>query len=373
MTIAPIFANSPFPARIVFLLQDLKFGGTQRQTLELARRLDRKKFAPELWLLARGDDLAPMAREWEIPLVWLGRRERVTAGSLINLGIRLRARTPEILAPLTVVPNIWGRLIGRWARVPVIVGNCRGGGAPRRQHERHLWRLTDHLLTNSQVLKERLIQDFGVPPGHLTVIPNGVDTEYFRPTAGGPAPKQVILCLARLVADKDPDTLVAAFGLLAPELPEAQLWLVGEGPRRAALEEQLAEAPWRERVRFVAGSADPRPFFREAGVLALSSVTEALPNVVLEAMASGLPVVATAVGGVPELVVAGETGVLVPPREPAALAGALAGVLRHRGRQEAMGAAGRRRVVEQFSPEAMVRRHETVYISLRRRGRPRAA
>src|SRR5512141_1443710 len=96
------------PARVVFLLQDLKFGGTQRQALELARRLDPSRFRPEIWLLAAGDDLVPQARDGGLPLTWLSRQEQVGPGALLNLWRRLRRGAVDLLLPFTVVPNIWG-------------------------------------------------------------------------------------------------------------------------------------------------------------------------------------------------------------------------------------------------------------------------
>ena len=139
--------------RLVVLLQDLKFGGTQRQALELARRLDPTRFQVEVWLLAAGDELAPGARDRGIPVVWLGRQERVGPDGLGPVWRRLGHQPVDVLMPFTVVPNIWGRVLGRLARVPVIVGNCRGGGAPRRQHERLLWPLAHHIMCNSPALK----------------------------------------------------------------------------------------------------------------------------------------------------------------------------------------------------------------------------
>ena len=144
------------PARLVLLLQDLKFGGTQRQTLELARRLDPGRFQVEVWVMTAGDDLMPLAREWSIPVVRLARQAVVGPLALINLWRRLHRQPPDLLMLLTVVPNIWGRILGRLARVPVIVGNCRGGGAPWRQHERLLWPGMDHLLCNTAALKTEL-------------------------------------------------------------------------------------------------------------------------------------------------------------------------------------------------------------------------
>ena len=125
------------------------------------------------------------------------------------------------------------------------------------------------------------------------------------------------LSVARMVPDKDLDTLIRAFALVAPEFPQAQLWLVGEGPLLGNLQQLAGELLPAGACRFIPPQADLRPLFRQAGLLALSSRTEALPNVVLEAMAAGLPVAATAVGGVPELVTPARTGWLAAPARPA--------------------------------------------------------
>ena len=347
------------PARLVFLLQDLKFGGTQRQTLELARRLDPARFQVEVWVMTAGDDLAPLARDWVSPWSdWAGRS--VGPAALARLWRRLKNQPVDLLMLLTVVPNIWGRILGRLARVPVIVGNCRGGGAPRRQHERWLWRLAHHVICNSAALS-RVLTRLGVPDARLSVIPNGVDTDYFRPApeASQPYPA-VVLCVARMVPDKDHDTLIRAFALAAPAFPQAQLWLVGDGPGLAGAR-RLAEASLPPgSFRFIPPQADLRPLFRQAGLLALSSRTEALPNVVLEAMAAGLPVAATAVGGVPELVTPARTGWLAAAGDVPGLAAALGRLLGNPEQCRAFGRAGRERAERDFSLKTMARRYEDV-------------
>jgi len=359
----PLSSPSPTtrPARLVFLLQDLEFGGTQRQALELARLLDPARFQVEIWLLAAGDDLAPLARDWGLPLIRLSRQEAVGPRALLNLWRHLRRADIDLLMPFTVVPNIWGRILGRLARVPVIVGNCRGGGAPRRQHERWLWPLAHHLICNSAALQRVLTRRCGVPETRVTTILNGVDTDYFRPASEAPhLYPAVVLCVARMAPDKDHDTLIRAFASVAPAFPQAQLWLVGEGSLLPWVR-QLAEKTLPPgSFRFIPPQADLRPLFRQAGLLVLSSRTEAMPNVVLEAMAAGLPVAATAVGGVPEMVTPTRTGWLAPPGDAPALAAVISRLLENPEKCRAWGRAGRERALKDFSLKTMTGRYEAV-------------
>ncbi|OGP70427.1 MAG: hypothetical protein A2Y80_04330 [Deltaproteobacteria bacterium RBG_13_58_19] len=349
------------PARLVFLLQDLEFGGTQRQVLDLACRLNPARFQVELWLLIARDDLVPVARSRGLPLVWLSRQAQVGPASLVNLWRRLRSTPMDLLALFTIVPNTWGRILGRLARVPLIVGNCRGGHAPQRQHERWLWPLADRIICNSSLLKATLTNHHKLPPARVTVIRNGVDTDYFRPPASPRVGPVKVISVARLVPEKDQDTLIKAFALAAPEHPQAELWLVGDGPRLAALQELARLTMIPDKVKFFPGREDLRPLLEEAGLFVHSTLIDALPNVVLEAMAAGLPVVATRVGGLPEAVVPGKTGWLVPPRDAVALAAAVSHLLGDAETRQAFGRAGRERALRDFSFRAMVQQHELVF------------
>jgi len=350
---------------VVFLLEDLEYGGTQRQALELARRLDQRRFQVELWVLRAGDDLAPVAEDYGLPVVWLARSSWVGPASLLGLAKRLRTHPPDLLMCLTVIPNIWGRLWGRLARVPVIVGNCRGGAAPWRQHERWLWPCAHHLLCNSALLKDFLVTRYRLPSHRITVAVNGVDTDFFQPNPNGrPQGPPVLLSVARLVPDKDHDTLLQAFASVSPRHPDAQLWLVGTGPRRGVLEQQVQNLGLTERVKFIQPGQDVRPLYHQADIFVLSSRAEALPNVILEAMAAGLPVVATRVGGVPEAVLPEATGLLVDSGDDAALAAALARLLDDPKTRRALGRAARQRVLDHFSFPAMVRRHQDLWSRL---------
>jgi glycosyltransferase involved in cell wall biosynthesis len=349
------------PARLVLVLQDLLHGGSQRHALELAKGIDRARFAPEFWMLTSGADFAPQAQAADVPLRWLTDKPLVGPKAIAALGAALRQERPELVMPLTAVPNIWVRVLAKLAKPTKVVATCRGGGAIKRQHERFLASLAQHHIANTKALKAGLMA-LGRADAQVTAIANGVDVNYFIPPHEESRPvREVILCVARLVEDKDLRTLFAAFAVVGGKRPEAELWLVGEGPLKARLMLAARRLPYGERIRFFPGGPDLRGFYQQAKVLVLSSVREGLPNVVLEGMACGLPVVATAVGGLPEVVDQGVTGLLSPASDPQGLAASLLGILGDEGQALAMGLAGREKAVERYSLKAMLAGHEDVF------------
>ena len=349
------------PLNVLFLMEDLCFGGTQRQTLELARRLDRKRFSPARLTLTGATDLDSAARDAGIGLTHLGASRSAAPFFFLRLAPALRRAAPDILVPCTALPNIWGRIWGRALDVPVVVGTCRGGGGPKRQHERWFWRLTRHMVCNSEALF-RTLQGLGVPAGHLSYIPNGVDVDFFRPGENPPSAREpVILCVARLARDKDHLTLLRAFELILQSRPEARLRIVGDGPEEAALKQWAREHPAGARVDFFPGGMDMREHYAAARLFALASVREGQPNVILEAMSCGLPVCATAVGGIPRLVEENGNGFLSAAGDARALARNCLRLLDDPQSGDALGRAGRLRVERDFSFTSMVDAHQELF------------
>lgn len=205
-------------------------------------------------------------------------------------------------------------------------------------------------------LRRYMVGELGVPPSRVRTIPNGVDTARFRPAAVdagvraelGAGPDDLLLgTVARLHPDKDHATLLHAFARLradAPSLP-VRLALVGDGPERAPLERLARELEITERVCFAGDREDVARIVPQLDAFVLSSCTEGVPLVLIEAMASGVPCVSTAVGGIADLLADG-AGETVPPREPHALARALAALASDPARRAETGARARRTAVE---------------------------
>lgn len=350
------------PVPVVLLLEDLDYGGTQRQTLDLAARLDKACFEPRLVTLRKGNmDLAAQAKRLGLPCQALVDSEVFTPlRALPALWRYLRRERPLLLHLLTALPNIWGRILGKILRVPGIIGSCRGLSALRNQHEVWLKNLADVHICNAAIIREQLVHMAGLPEERVCFIPNGVDADFFIPPERYPnAP--VVLCVARMAEVKNHPLLLQAFARVLAVFPEASLHLVGEGETRARILKLAASPALRGRVTLHPGTDDVRPFLRAAQIFVLPSDQEGTPNAILEAMACALPVIATRAGGSAEAVCHEKTGLLTPCGDPEALAEAMLRLLSRPEERAAFGRAGRELVLERYSMPAMARAHEAVY------------
>ncbi len=345
--------------KLLFCMEDLCFGGTQRQTLELVRRLDRSRFAPSMLVFTGPTDLDDIPHSLNVPVTYLGKTRSVHPFFFVTMASAIKGLAPDLIIPATALPNIWARIWGKLFSIPVI-GTCRGGGGPKRQHERLLWPLTARMICNSLALREHLLR-LGVDARRLFYIPNGVDTDFFRPQSPPPSQRPpLLLCVARLAQDKDHLTLFQAFEQIVKHVPEARLRLVGDGPLEAKLTAWAAAHPGLA-IDFVPGTSDVRPHYAEARLFVLSSVREGQPNVLLEAMSCGLPVCATDVGGIPALVEDGRTALLCPPQKPEALAENCLRLLKDPAMGDSFGRAGRDRVLASYAFTSMVEAHEELF------------
>jgi glycosyltransferase involved in cell wall biosynthesis len=217
--------------------------------------------------------------------------------------------------------------------------------------------LTTVTICVSQREREAGLAARACRPERTVVIPTAVDAEAAPPAHGGGRPPRLIT-VGRLAAPKDPLTLVRALARVHEPFTAR---IVGEGPDRPAVEAAIREAGLVDTVELMGDRGDVPQLLADSDVFVLSSRSEGAPLSILEAMAAGLPVVASAVGGVPELVEDGVTGVLVPPEDPAALAAALVRLLADRELRRRLGCAGRERVRDRFDLRSSRRAHLDLY------------
>ena len=349
-----------YPIKLAVLLQDLEFGGTQRYAIHLLTHLNRKRFAPELWVLRGGADMDHLAQAADIKIVRFSNASWVTPGALAKFLIRLLVKKPDILYTLTVVPNIWGRLFGKAAMIPALVSGYRS--LIPKQKEKYLWRLSDRIICNAHVLRDVMAEKFGVDPERVRVIPNAVDSNFFTPPQDARAEVPTVLYIGRLHEVKDPFTLLKAFKSVVSKLPEARLEMIGNGPLKESITGYIKANGLDRNVFLIPGQSDVRPYLRKAWVFAISSVREASPNVIIEAMATGLPIAASKVGGIPELVTEDETGYLFEPGDDKRLADILADILTDQDKRERMGAKAREHAETNHSLRNMVEKTEEAFM-----------
>jgi glycosyltransferase involved in cell wall biosynthesis len=281
--------------------------------------------------------------------------------------------------------GVWAKaaLASRAARVPGTISTMHGFA----YHETWLseplrwWgaRHSDVVVAVSSSLQRHLVERTLIPARKVTVVGNGIDTERFKPGPrtgvlrsrfGIGADVPVLGCIARLDPVKNHALLLTALKLVLAAMPSARLVLVGDGPLRQQLESEVSQAGLSDGVTFAGAFSDTAPLYRDIDAFVLGSFSEGTSISILEAMASGVPVAATAVGGTPELLAEGECGSLVPSGDPAAMAEAIISILRDESLGARIAANARARAVSKFSLAAMISSYEELYRSIMERTPP---
>jgi glycosyltransferase involved in cell wall biosynthesis len=293
---------------------------------------------------------------------------------LLELVALFRRERPDILHANSSKAGVLGRLAAALSGVPIRIFTVHGwafsahtGIASElyKRAERVMRPLTTVTICVAESERAAGLATRACDPERTIVIRNGVDTDGAVPTRGDGA-EPTVVAVGRLQRPKDPLTLARAFGRVRASFSAV---IVGEGPDRPRLEAEIRRLGLDEAVVLAGDRSDVADMLAGADIFVLSSTSEGLPLSILEAMAAALPVVASSVGGVPEAVEDGDTGLLVPPRDPVRLAAALERLLVDPGLRRRLGANGRKRVREHFGLEAFQQAHVDVYRrALARRG-----
>lgn len=359
--------------RVLHLDTERTWRGGEAQLLHLATGLARRGHVcvvvgqPDAPLLARAAaaglavEAIPMVSEWSpVAVARLARRLRAHAIEVLHMHT---SHAAGIGAWAALVAGTPVRVISRRVDFRITANPLR-----RLKYD---W-AADRVLAISEGVRRVLIEG-GVRPDRIEVVHSGIDPERFDPALAGalvrhefgiPADAPVIGCIAHFADHKDHGTLIAAAARAVAARPETRVLLVGDGELRPKIEHQVNHLRLRDNIILAGFRTDIPQLLAAMDIVTLASHHEGLGTSLLDAMAMARPVVATAVGGIPEIVVDGETGRLVPPRDPAALADALLALIADPTACARLGAAGRRRMLERFSAAAMVERTEAVYRTL---------
>jgi glycosyltransferase involved in cell wall biosynthesis len=349
------------PLRIAEVIGQLTIGGAELQLAELAHRLDRTRFEPVVYCLAGsgGPAVERLAADGVVVRL-VGAKGPARARRLRE---RLQADGIALVHSWLFLANSYAwaaRLLGTRAPLVTSARNCKSQGWAHHLANMAAFRASAGIVVNSEQVRAYVVRRYRADPRRITVIRNGVDTARFRPADRVATEPPTILTAGRLVAQKNPLLFVAAATALRRRVPEARFRMIGDGPLRPVVLEAVRAAGLEGAFDLPGERSDLEDCYRRAAVFWLTSDWEGLPNVVLEALASGLPVVATDVGGVRELVTSGREGFVVAPGDANAFVEASVRLLEDGEMRATLSSTARRRALE-FSFEEMVRGTESVY------------
>lgn len=380
-----------FPrARVMLFTDSFIHGGTERQFVETLRLLDRTKYDLLVGCLKRRGPFLSDVEALGVPIMEFpitSLRHRSTLGWMRKLVDFLRTEKIDLIHTFDYYTNLFAIPAARWAGVPVVIASRRNIAHNRTALERAalgtVCRLAHGIVANSELAASVATGGANARNPKVAILYNAVNPREYRTTPYNPElrnalhlPVAAVLVgvLAALRPEKGHRTFLRAAAKVAAawNQPKRDLRfvLIGEGPEQMALQILARELGIAERVVFTGDRRNVADWLAALNLLVLPSDAESLPNAVLEAMASARPVVATRVGGVPEIVEEGVTGLLVPPGDPAAMAAAILKVLGDEGLCRRMGAAARAHIERNFTPARAKEKLEEFYDRLLRVRRP---
>ncbi|KPJ69808.1 hypothetical protein AMJ44_02210 [candidate division WOR-1 bacterium DG_54_3] len=365
--------------RIVHIVLSMNQGGLENGIVNLANNMRGSIFENIICCLSEGGEFIKRLNN-SVKVVTMHKKP----GNDLSLYLRLIRLLIEF-RPAVVHTRNWagidGIICAKMARVPIIIHGEHGFETKdllRQDKKRRLIRkiilstMVNRVVTVSQNLKNRLFNELGIPLKKIVHIPNGVDAKKFRPKEketirqriGFNEDSFIVGIIARLDPIKNHRTLIYAFKEISNVYSDVELIIVGDGPLRQMLEQEVNKLNIEGKVVFLGKKSGVSEIYNIFDVFVLSSLNEGMSNTILEAMATGIPVIASNVGGNPELVVDGETGLLFPPQDVSSLLECIKGYILNPSCKHGHGDNARRRVLEKFTIDRMVKSYEQLYLDL---------
>lgn len=355
--------SRPIRIRVLHLVPGLDVGGLEKLAVEFARWIDRDRFEPIFASLERSGRLGDEIRSMGFVVESYDKPPGLRPRMILKLARSIRRIRPRVVHTHNAGPLIYGALAARLASVPAVIHTRHHGRDHVIDHRsialsRAASKLVDRVVCVSRD-GARVAEEEGISSRRLGVIWNGIDVERFDQS--GPIPSGPVVLVARLRPEKGIEHLIAAVSRIAASHPNLRVEIAGDGDMETSLRELVASKGLEDRITFLGHVEDVPALLRRASCLVLPSLTEGISLTLLEAMSRGLPVVTTRVGGSPEVVVDGETGLLVPPADAAALGAALARIHDDPAEARRMGDAGRVRAEQSFNVRRMIADYESLY------------
>lgn len=355
--------------RVVHVVGQLDMGGMEKLLVEFARHADRERF--DLHFLSLGNR-GVVAEEIEAlgwPVRSLGTTPKLNPWLVVRLARLFRELGADVVHTHNTPALIYAGPAVKLTRVGRVIHTRHGQGFGAKRREVALFRLVT--LTADRVVcvshdSAAITRKEGIAPRRIRTLLNGIDTTRFR--AANPEDNNPVLAVGRFSPEKDFANLIQAAALAVRADPTFRLDIAGDGVCMPDIRQRVSDLKLDGVVRLLGQVGDIPTLLSRACCFTLASLTEGISLTILEAMAARLPVVATRVGGNPEVVADGETGLLVPPADPAALARALLELWRDPDRRRSMGDAGRARVETHFDVRQMVAEYEKLYLEGFRQG-----
>ncbi|OPY61758.1 MAG: putative glycosyltransferase EpsF [Pelotomaculum sp. PtaU1.Bin065] len=363
--------------RLMHIVYSLEMGGVEKLVVELAKRFDRDRFDVSVCTLTEGGVLRADLEKAGIKVFTVKKGQGVDYSLFSRLRKHFVEQKPDLVHSHNPAPWLYGAFAAKVSGIRHIVhtehSNLPSDEIKMLFLEKILSRISSVIISDSHVVTRRLVEGQKLSPANIVTVVNGIDTERFnvndrsielRRSLGIADEEVVIGNVARLEPVKDHSSLLKAFSILVRNCPRCRLILAGDGSLRRELERQTRDLKITESVCFLGMRNDIPSLLSIFDVFVLSSLSEGLPLVLLEAMAAKRPVVATRVGGNIEVVDDGVTGLLVPPNDADTLAHYLSMLTRSPHIRQAMGEKGRLRVKQLFDFEKMLVSYENIYADL---------
>ena len=362
--------------KVLHLITSLEVGGAQHGLLLGLPRFDSDRYEHVICSVTERMQMAGQFRQAGIEVHSLDLSSKADLAVALRLRSLLKRLRPDILHTYLFHANVLGRIVGRIVGVPVIIGSERTIGQAghwARLATRFTNPLTDAVEVNSETGARAIERDLRVPTGKIEVVRSGVDLAAYgsslnrtriRSELGLSYDQHFVLYIGRLHPVKGVEFGIKAFARALSSQSNMHMALAGEGEQASDLQNLVNELGIGENISFLGVRNDLPQLLSAADSVLMPSLNEGFPRTAIEAMAAGKPVIATRVGGIPEAIIDAETGMLVPPMDVEAMAGALDELVGDRALQARLGSAGRQRAAQKYSVGEYVARLDGVYRQL---------